>query len=159
MFGWFKSDRPSRKAIKILNELDNAIREIHPGRFIFPDDAKLEIMPRLVTLNRMMGNDPELRFSGIQYDQWIIAISRYDANGTIEKIEEITKILGDKVISAMLNAAIYEISMKQAHAQPNKKNLRYEIRSSAGSLLSFLNMHSSTKREPDPSVRLGSSNS
>ncbi len=143
MFSWLKRYKLSSRSVHVSNALYFAYREVYYNSGDTVDEVRV-IQPLLYRLNAVMDVDPEKRLSTIiQYDLWLMAISRHDTNGTLGTIVEKATKNRDKVILALIDAALYEIYMKELHGKPSKKNRLDEISTGAQSLLSLLNKHSS----------------
>jgi len=143
MFSWLKRYELSSRSVHVSNALYLAYREVYYNSGDVIDEVRV-ILPLLYRLNGILDIDPEKRLSAIiQYDLWLMAISRHHTNGTLKAIVEKATKNRDKVILALIYAALYEISMKELHGKPSKKNRLDEISSAAQSILSLLNKYSS----------------
>jgi hypothetical protein len=134
MFGWLKSERVDVDADKIFAD---AIKEVHPDRFVDPLEATVWIQPIIVNINTMIGRGNEERFFPIEYDRVVEYMKLYDKRGLLPQVLDSAR--GDAVLSALFLAATLEAHVSDPVLRPQ-----------AELLISYLNRHSSNVPEPMP---------
>lgn len=137
MFDWFKNRKAKNEtnAQRVIDMLARAIEEVHPKRFIVPEDAAIWIMPRLVTINRLLGKAEELRFTPFRFDEWVNQISFYDGRGAGGQLG--TAVAHDEVVLPLVLAAM--------HVNHNPAR-RAEVREMAEKLVEYINSVAEPRR-------------
>jgi hypothetical protein len=134
MFGWLKSKRVDVDADKMFAD---AIKEVHPDRFVDPLEATTWIQPIIVNINTLTGRGNEERFFAIDYDRVVDYMRLYDKRGLLPQVLDSAR--GDAVISALFLAATLEAHLSDTVLRPQ-----------AELLISYLNRHSNNEPEPMP---------
>ena len=130
------SDQDAR-AKKALALIQKAIRNVHPERFVIPDDRALECQPQLVSLNRVLGKDDERRFSPASYEQLVMAIQKYEETGYLSQVCALA--LDNDILLGLITAAAYEVSLRQRQQSHDDQNKGAEIQAGAKFVLDRLN--------------------
>jgi hypothetical protein len=127
MFDRFKS-KDRKTADKVLALLARAIKEIHPNRFIDPEEEALLTHRILSQLNLLLGKDDDKRFAAVAFDDVVAAASDYERKGLA--VELGTVVAHDSVLIALVAAAMHE-----RHGGA----MRDDVRARAEQLLRYIN--------------------
>jgi hypothetical protein len=141
MFGWFKSKSgKSGKGSDAASEeqiLDAAIREVHPDRFVTPEDGALVVQPILATINTLVGRPDTERFFPIRFDDVVQRVRQLHHSGQLQRLIQVVAAGGDPVLAGLVIAAVQE-------GQP----LGARFRNKTEFLISCLNRYSNSIPEP-----------
>jgi hypothetical protein len=127
MFGWLKS-KERKKAESVIALLAQAIKEVHPNRYIDPWERASVKNRKLSQLNLLLGREESERSAAIAFDDLVAMTSDYEHNGYAKELESV--IAHDAVLIALVAAAMHE---------RHGRAMRDEVRGRAKQLLRYVN--------------------
>jgi hypothetical protein len=143
MWLWFKSKR-TRNAEKVMALVANAVRQVHPGRFVDPSDAALVCQPELAALNTLLGRGDSSRFDPVTFEEIVSRVRFYEERGLLNKLETISSV--DEIVSGVIMAAVHEIELSRKQQKYSSSNKGAEIREGAEFIFRCLNRHAEKTR-------------
>jgi hypothetical protein len=127
MFGWLKS-KERKKAETVVALLAQAIKEVHPKRYIDPWERASVKNRKLSQLNLLLGREESERSAAIAFDDLVAMTSDYERKGYARELD--TVVAHDAVLIALVAAAKHE---RRGRA------MRDEVRERAKQLLRYVN--------------------
>ncbi len=145
---FFRNRKKRKQAKDILDLLETAIREVHPDRFVIPEDAGFVLQPKIVGINTMIKRDPEERFFSIDYENVLLAAQKYENAGLSQTMMDLMASTADFVGGAIFAACHHENRIRNRKENYDDVNQGREIKELAVQLIEFVNRGASNKREP-----------
>jgi hypothetical protein len=143
MWSWFKS-KHTRKAERVMALVANAVRQVHPGRFVDPSDAALVCQPELAALNTLLGRGDSSRFGPVTFEEIVSRVRFYKERGPLGKLGTISAV--DEIVLGVIMAAVHEIELSKKDQQRSSSNKGADIREGAEFVLRCLNSHAEKSR-------------
>jgi hypothetical protein len=138
MWSWFKS-KDRRNAERVMALVANAVRHVHPGRFVDQSDAALVCQPELAALNTLLGRGDSSRFGPVTFEEIVSRVRFYEERGLLGKLGTISA--NDEIVLGIVMAAVHEIDISTKGQQYSSSNKGAEIREGAEFVLRCLNSH------------------
>ena len=143
MWSWFKS-KDRRNAERVMALVANAVRQVHPGRFVDPSDAALICQPELAALNTLLGRGDSSRFGPVTFEDIVSRVRFYEERGLLDKLETVSAV--DEILLGVIMAAVHEIELSKNEQQYSSSNKGADIREGAEFVLRCLNSHAEKSR-------------
>ncbi len=143
MWSWFKS-KGTKNAERVMALVANAVRQVHPGRFVDPSDAALVCQPELAALNTLLGRGDSSRFDPVAFQDIVSRVRFYEERGLLGKLETISAV--DEIVLGVIMAAVHEIELSKKQQQYSSSNKGADIREGAEFALRCLNSHAEKSR-------------
>ncbi len=143
MWSWFKS-KDTRNAERVMALVANAVRQVHPGRFVDPSDSALVCQPELAALNMLLGRGDSSRFGPVTFEEIVSRVRFYEERGLLNKLEKISAV--DEILLGVIMAAIHEVELSKKEQQYSSSNKGADIREGAEFVLRCLNSHAEKSR-------------
>ncbi len=143
MWSWFKS-KDTRNAERVMALVANAVRQVHPGRFVDPSDSALVCQPELAALNMLLGRGDSSRFGPVTFEEIVSRVRFYEERGLLDKLEKISAV--DEILLGVIMAAIHEVELSKKEQQYSSSNKGADIREGAEFVLRCLNSHAEKSR-------------
>src|SRR6266849_2612163 len=137
MWSWFKS-KGTKNAERVMALVANAVRQVHPGRFVDPSDAALVCQPELAALNTLLGRGDSSRFDPVAFQDIVSRVRFYEERGLLGKLETISAV--DEIVLGVIMAAVHEIELSKKQQQYSSSNEGAEF------ALRCLNSHAEKSR-------------
>jgi hypothetical protein len=122
----------------------NAVRQVHPGRFVDPSDAALVCQPEHAALNTLLGQGDSSRFGPVTFEEIVSQMRFYEERGLLDKLETISAV--DEIVLGVIMAAVHEIELSKKEQKYNRSNKGAEIRKGAEFVLRCVNRHAKKTR-------------
>jgi hypothetical protein len=122
----------------------NAVRQVHPGRFVDPSDAALVCQPELAALNTLLGRGDSSRFGPVTFEEIVSRVRFYKERGPLGKLGTISAV--DEIVLGVIMAAVHEIELSKKDQQRSSSNKGADIREGAEFVLRCLNSHAEKSR-------------
>jgi len=122
----------------------NAVRQVHPGRFVDPSDAALVCQPELAALNMLLGRGDSSRFGPVTFEEIVSRVRFYEERGLLNKLEKISAV--DEILLGVIMAAIHEVELSKKEQQYSSSNKGADIREGAEFVFRCLNSHAEKSR-------------
>jgi len=122
----------------------NAVRQVHPGRFVDPSDSALVCQPELAALNMLLGRGDSSRFGPVTFEEIVSRVRFYEERGLLDKLEKISAV--DEILLGVIMAAIHEVELSKKEQQYSSSNKGADIREGAEFVLRCLNSHAEKSR-------------
>jgi hypothetical protein len=122
----------------------NAVRQVHPGRFVDPSDAALVCQPELAALNTLLGRGDSSRFGPVTFEEIVSRVRFYKERGPLGKLGTISAV--DEIVLGVIMAAVHEIELSKKDQQRSSSNKGADMREGAEFVLRCLNSHAEKSR-------------